>query len=87
MDDQTQLVCADCGAEGPEYAIVNRFVMVCSECCSIHRSLGASSFRVSLCSILPAFLRSSHQPGEVTEERRLEFKSIGLGEFIIQKWI
>ncbi|XP_066465704.1 ARF GTPase-activating protein GIT2 isoform X2 [Tiliqua scincoides] len=33
-------VCADCSAPDPSWASVNRGVLICDECCSIHRSLG-----------------------------------------------
>ncbi|XP_067932077.1 ARF GTPase-activating protein GIT2-like isoform X2 [Watersipora subatra] len=33
-------ICADCGASDPKWASVNRGVLVCDECCSVHRSLG-----------------------------------------------
>ncbi|XP_058019941.1 ARF GTPase-activating protein GIT1 isoform X2 [Ahaetulla prasina] len=33
-------VCADCSAPDPGWASINRGVLVCDECCSIHRSLG-----------------------------------------------
>ena len=33
-------VCSDCSAAGPEWVSINRGVMVCDECCSVHRSLG-----------------------------------------------
>ncbi|KAL0965663.1 hypothetical protein UPYG_G00284140 [Umbra pygmaea] len=33
-------VCADCSAPGPCWASVNRGVLICDECCSIHRGLG-----------------------------------------------
>ncbi|XP_045081117.1 ARF GTPase-activating protein GIT2-like isoform X6 [Coregonus clupeaformis] len=39
-------VCADCSAPGPCWASVNRGVLVCDECCSIHRGLGRHSSQV-----------------------------------------
>ncbi|CAE1237920.1 GIT2 [Acanthosepion pharaonis] len=33
-------VCADCSAPDPIWASVNRGVLICHECCSVHRSLG-----------------------------------------------
>jgi len=33
-------ICADCSTPGPEWASVNRGVLICDECCSVHRSLG-----------------------------------------------
>ncbi|GFG32134.1 hypothetical protein Cfor_06897 [Coptotermes formosanus] len=32
--------CADCGSSDPSWASVNRGILLCDECCSIHRSLG-----------------------------------------------
>ncbi|XP_046428223.1 ARF GTPase-activating protein GIT2 [Neodiprion fabricii] len=32
--------CADCGAPEPGWASLNRAILLCDECCSIHRSLG-----------------------------------------------
>ncbi|CAH0380490.1 unnamed protein product [Bemisia tabaci] len=32
--------CADCGSLDPPWALINRGLLVCNECCSIHRSLG-----------------------------------------------
>ncbi|XP_034402100.1 ARF GTPase-activating protein GIT2-like isoform X1 [Cyclopterus lumpus] len=39
-------VCADCSAAEPRWASVNRGVLVCDECCSIHRGLGRHSSQV-----------------------------------------
>ncbi|KAM7391906.1 hypothetical protein PAMP_022553 [Pampus punctatissimus] len=36
-------VCADCNAPEPRWASVNRGVVICDECCSVHRSLGRHS--------------------------------------------
>uniref|UniRef100_A0A8C2TLM0 GIT ArfGAP 1 n=1 Tax=Coturnix japonica TaxID=93934 RepID=A0A8C2TLM0_COTJA len=33
-------VCADCSAADPGWASINRGVLICDECCSVHRSLG-----------------------------------------------
>uniref|UniRef100_A0A8D2LUF1 GIT ArfGAP 2 n=1 Tax=Varanus komodoensis TaxID=61221 RepID=A0A8D2LUF1_VARKO len=33
-------VCADCSAPDPCWASINRGVLICDECCSVHRSLG-----------------------------------------------
>ncbi|MFH4975525.1 hypothetical protein AB6A40_002234 [Gnathostoma spinigerum] len=33
-------VCADCGAEDPQWASLNKGVLICSECCYVHRNLG-----------------------------------------------
>ncbi|KAJ8042761.1 ARF GTPase-activating protein GIT2 [Holothuria leucospilota] len=33
-------ICGDCGAADPGWASINRGVVLCSECCSVHRSLG-----------------------------------------------
>jgi hypothetical protein len=46
--------CADCGIDGPEWASVNNGIMVCIECCGVHRSLGthvskARSLRLDRC--------------------------------------
>ncbi|KAM3599299.1 uncharacterized protein V6R79_003404 [Siganus canaliculatus] len=39
-------VCADCSATEPRWASVNRGVLICDECCSIHRGLGRHSSQV-----------------------------------------
>uniref|UniRef100_A0A668A530 G protein-coupled receptor kinase interacting ArfGAP 2b n=1 Tax=Myripristis murdjan TaxID=586833 RepID=A0A668A530_9TELE len=39
-------VCADCSALEPRWASVNRGVLICDECCSIHRGLGRHSSQV-----------------------------------------
>ncbi|XP_075070472.1 ARF GTPase-activating protein GIT2 isoform X2 [Mixophyes fleayi] len=33
-------VCADCSVQDPRWASINRGVLICDECCSVHRSLG-----------------------------------------------
>ncbi|XP_055371139.1 ARF GTPase-activating protein Git-like [Condylostylus longicornis] len=33
-------ICGDCGASDPSWASLNRGILLCSDCCSIHRSLG-----------------------------------------------
>ncbi|XP_071503541.1 ARF GTPase-activating protein GIT2-like [Diadema antillarum] len=33
-------ICADCGTTDPGWASLNRGVLICDECCSVHRSLG-----------------------------------------------
>ncbi|XP_046395517.1 ARF GTPase-activating protein GIT2 isoform X2 [Ischnura elegans] len=32
--------CADCGSLDPNWASINRGILICDDCCSIHRSLG-----------------------------------------------
>ncbi|CAG9539715.1 unnamed protein product [Cercopithifilaria johnstoni] len=32
--------CADCSAEDPQWASLNKGVLICSECCYVHRNLG-----------------------------------------------
>ncbi|RCN51073.1 ankyrin repeat protein [Ancylostoma caninum] len=32
--------CADCSADDPQWASINRGVLICSDCCSVHRNLG-----------------------------------------------
>lgn len=39
-------VCADCSVPGPRWASVNRGVLICDECCSVHRSLGRHGSQV-----------------------------------------
>ncbi|VDD96520.1 unnamed protein product [Enterobius vermicularis] len=37
---ERQFQCADCSADNPVWASLNRGVLICSECCYIHRNLG-----------------------------------------------
>ncbi|XP_054467384.1 ARF GTPase-activating protein GIT2a isoform X2 [Anoplopoma fimbria] len=39
-------LCADCTVPEPRWASVNRGVLICDECCSVHRSLGRHSSQV-----------------------------------------
>ncbi|XP_041855045.1 ARF GTPase-activating protein GIT2a isoform X2 [Melanotaenia boesemani] len=39
-------VCADCSVPEPRWASVNRGVLICDECCSVHRGLGRHSSQV-----------------------------------------
>ncbi|XP_030592892.1 ARF GTPase-activating protein GIT2a isoform X3 [Archocentrus centrarchus] len=39
-------VCADCSVPEPRWVSVNRGVLICDECCSVHRSLGRHSSQV-----------------------------------------
>ncbi|XP_051765594.1 ARF GTPase-activating protein GIT2b isoform X2 [Ctenopharyngodon idella] len=39
-------ICADCSACDPRWASINRGVLICDECCSIHRGLGRHSSQV-----------------------------------------
>ncbi|VDO22439.1 unnamed protein product [Haemonchus placei] len=32
--------CADCSADDPQWASINRGVLICNDCCSVHRNLG-----------------------------------------------
>ncbi|VDM58503.1 unnamed protein product [Angiostrongylus costaricensis] len=32
--------CADCSADDPQWASINRGVLICTDCCSVHRNLG-----------------------------------------------
>ncbi|XP_038215842.1 ARF GTPase-activating protein GIT2 [Zerene cesonia] len=33
-------MCSDCGASDPSWASINRGLLLCAECCSVHRSMG-----------------------------------------------
>ncbi|KAH8280566.1 hypothetical protein KR018_010269 [Drosophila ironensis] len=37
---QTADICGDCGASDPSWASINRGILLCADCCSVHRSLG-----------------------------------------------
>ncbi|KAK0396444.1 hypothetical protein QR680_001718 [Steinernema hermaphroditum] len=39
-------ICADCGAKDPEWASLHRCVLICSECCYVHRNLGSHLSRI-----------------------------------------
>ncbi|XP_034026140.1 ARF GTPase-activating protein GIT2a isoform X4 [Thalassophryne amazonica] len=39
-------ICGDCGVPEPHWASVNRGVLICDECCSVHRSLGRHNSQV-----------------------------------------
>ncbi|XP_051543567.1 ARF GTPase-activating protein GIT2-like isoform X2 [Myxocyprinus asiaticus] len=39
-------VCADCSSSDPHWASVNRGVLICDECCGVHRSLGRHNSQV-----------------------------------------
>ncbi|XP_059407213.1 ARF GTPase-activating protein GIT2-like isoform X2 [Carassius carassius] len=39
-------VCADCSSPDPRWASVNRGVLICDECCGVHRSLGRHNSQV-----------------------------------------
>lgn len=39
-------VCGDCGAPEPQWGSLNRGLLLCDECCSVHRSLGPHVSRV-----------------------------------------
>ncbi|KAK2911079.1 hypothetical protein Q8A67_003212 [Cirrhinus molitorella] len=39
-------VCADCSGSDPRWASVNRGVLICDECCGVHRSLGRHNSQV-----------------------------------------
>ncbi|KAH7716285.1 GTP-ase activating protein for Arf containing protein [Aphelenchoides avenae] len=39
-EEPQAFMCADCGALDPQWASINRGVMICSECCYVHRNLG-----------------------------------------------
>ncbi|XP_056273856.1 ARF GTPase-activating protein GIT2a isoform X3 [Pseudoliparis swirei] len=46
-------LCADCNVPEPRWASVSRGVLVCDECCSVHRSLGRHSSQVRHLTLTP----------------------------------
>ncbi|XP_026859290.2 ARF GTPase-activating protein GIT2b isoform X5 [Electrophorus electricus] len=46
MRPRNREICADCSAPEPRWASINRGVLICDECCSIHRGLGRHSSQV-----------------------------------------
>ncbi|XP_053542864.1 ARF GTPase-activating protein GIT2b isoform X11 [Ictalurus punctatus] len=46
MRPRNREICADCSASEPRWASINRGVLICDECCSIHRGLGRHSSQV-----------------------------------------
>ncbi|XP_066506925.1 ARF GTPase-activating protein GIT2b isoform X2 [Hoplias malabaricus] len=46
MRPRNREICADCSALEPRWASINRGVLICDECCSIHRGLGRHSSQV-----------------------------------------
>ncbi|XP_056592877.1 ARF GTPase-activating protein GIT2b isoform X2 [Triplophysa dalaica] len=46
MKARNREICADCSASDPRWASINRGVLICDECCSIHRGLGRHSSQV-----------------------------------------
>ncbi|GAV01679.1 hypothetical protein RvY_12353 [Ramazzottius varieornatus] len=52
-------ICADCSASDPTWASLNRGVLICDECCSIHRILGRHI------SLVKALKRSPWAPSQL----------------------
>ncbi|XP_064424291.1 ARF GTPase-activating protein GIT2a isoform X4 [Latimeria chalumnae] len=46
-------VCSDCSCPEPRWASINRGVLVCDECCSVHRSLGRHISQVRHLTLTP----------------------------------
>ncbi|XP_062870911.1 ARF GTPase-activating protein GIT2b isoform X2 [Trichomycterus rosablanca] len=46
MRPRNREICADCSALEPRWASINRGVLICDQCCSIHRGLGRHSSQV-----------------------------------------
>lgn len=40
QQQQQPEVCGDCGSSDPSWASINRGILLCADCCSVHRSLG-----------------------------------------------
>ncbi|XP_022108828.1 ARF GTPase-activating protein GIT2-like isoform X2 [Acanthaster planci] len=51
-------ICADCGTPDPGWASLNRGVLVCDECCCVHRSLGRHISQVRALNHGPPWPRS-----------------------------
>ncbi|KAH1012346.1 ARF GTPase-activating protein Git [Dendroctonus ponderosae] len=52
-------VCGDCGATDPTWASVNKGILLCTQCCSIHRSLGRHITQVK------SLLKSTWNPNQL----------------------
>ncbi|CAG9761138.1 unnamed protein product [Ceutorhynchus assimilis] len=53
-------VCGDCGAADATWASVNKGILLCTQCCSIHRSLGRSISQVK------SLVKSTWNPNQLT---------------------
>ncbi|XP_077983972.1 arf-GAP with Rho-GAP domain, ANK repeat and PH domain-containing protein 2-like [Glandiceps talaboti] len=58
QQEESNRYCADCGAEGPDWASINLFVVICKLCAGYHRGLGVEiskvrSLRMDILSLTP----------------------------------